>query len=66
MARISKHHRRFREKKSEQEEKIEHKHIQLGRIDRSRYPKGIFWIIFALAGAIILTFIMRFFLIITR
>jgi len=48
------------------DESEEKKHVEIGYIDRSRYPKHTFWIIFAAAGAVLMWFIIRFFFIIIR
>ncbi|MCD6418443.1 hypothetical protein J7M00_06650 [bacterium] len=48
------------------EDEDEKKLVRLGRVDRSRYPKGTFWIIFAACGALLLWMIMKFFLLLTQ
>ena len=57
MARIIRSHKRISLTR-EPEDKPK-KYVEFGRIDRSRYPKPLFWMIFALCGAILLWLIAR-------
>ncbi len=73
MVRISNRHNRFKKiayKNGELDENDENsenrKHINLRPIDRSRYPKSTFWIIFAGAGAFLLWMLVKFFLLLTK
>ncbi len=51
-----------KKKNDDDDEKL----IEIGRIDRSHYPKATFWIIFVAGGALLLWIIMKFFFILTK
>ncbi len=54
------------QKQDDKRDNDDEKLIEIGRIDRSHYPKATFWIIFAACGAFLLWMIMKFFFILTR
>ncbi|MCD6595033.1 hypothetical protein J7L68_05080 [bacterium] len=62
MIKFSKYRRNFdvskKKDNNEQDENLEY--VNLGRIDRSKYPKSIFWIIFAAAGVVLLWMVIKF------
>lgn len=58
MVRISRK-RKFIFKSRKDEE--QNKYVKIGRIDRSRYPKQWFWILFALVGATLLFLVSKLF-----
>ena len=70
MVRISNRHNRLKKiapQNNELDESDENrKYINLRPIDRSRYPKSTFWIIFAGAGAFLLWMLVKFFLLLTK
>jgi len=70
MVRISNRHNRLKKivpQNNELDENDENrKYINLRPIDRSRYPKSTFWIIFAGAGAFLLWMLVKFFLLLTK
>ncbi|HDG68385.1 MAG: hypothetical protein DRN14_05510 [Thermoplasmata archaeon] len=65
MARFSRHSVRFSQERREIAEKSAERsegRYHFPRPDRSRYPGGWKWIIFALAGSLLLFFVAKFFI----
>ncbi len=59
MVKISRYHRRFVDHRKDDGD--EPKHVRFGKVDRSKYPKPITWIIFSIAGAVLMWLILQFF-----